>query len=150
MTLYGYFRSKNEILRFIWEDFFATLFRRIQRAAQRGSPLQRLRRAATAYLDYWCEHPEHYRMVYLNQDRTAEDERYYVDDSSVIERFTLFRELIAAMQADGSACDGDPQALTEALICALIGLSHALITIPEYRWQPRARLLEHTLRIVTR
>lgn len=150
MTLYGYFRSKNEILRHIWEDFFVELFAAIENAGARGAPRARLRRACAAYVDWWCAHPERYRMVFLNQDRRAPDERYYVDASGVVGRFERFRELIAAMQSDGSARAGDPQLLAEALICALIGLTHALVTIPEYAWQPRRRLLATCLAIVER
>ncbi len=148
MTLYGYFRSKNEILRFIWEDFFAELFERIARASARGTPQQRLRKACTAYVDYWCDHPDRYRMVFLNQDSAAAGEALYVEQSGVLARFDFFRELIAAMQADGSARAGDPQLLGEALICSLIGIAHALVTIPEYPWMARKRLLAACLQIV--
>lgn len=150
MTLYGYFRSKNDILRHVWEDFFAELFRRIARVTARGTPGQKLQRACAAFVDYWCEHPQHYRIVFLNQDVVGAGERTYVEASTVVDRFEAFREWIAAMQADGSGRAGDPQRLSEALICALIGLCHAWVTIPEYRWQPRAALLDAALAIVRR
>lgn len=150
MTLYGYFHSKNDILRLVWEDFFTELFAQIERATRRGTPAECLSRAAEVYLDYWCAHPERYRMVYLHQDRTEAGERYYVEASSVVDRFQSFRVWVEAMQADGTGRQGDPQQLSEALICALIGLCHALVTIPEYRWQPRALLLDACLAIVRR
>lgn len=148
MSLYGYFPSKNAILRSLWEDCFAELFPRIQAASRRGTPRQRLERAATAFVDYWREQPQHYRLVFLNQDQRSGDERYYVESPAVIERFALFRELIAQAQAAEQARKGDPQLLSEALICALIGLCHALITIPEFQWQPREALIAASLGIV--
>lgn len=148
MSLYGYFPSKNAILRSLWEDCFAELFPRIQQASRRGTPRQRLERAAAAFVDYWCTQPQHYRLVFLNQDQRSGEERYYVESPAVIERFALFRELIAQAQATGQARKGDPQLLSEALICALIGLCHALITIPEFQWQPREALIAASLGIV--
>lgn len=148
MSLYGYFPSKNAILRSLWEACFAELFPRIQEASRRGTPRQRLERAATAFVDYWCAQPQHYRLVFLNQDQRGEGEHYYVESSPVIERFGLFRELIARLQAAGQGRAGEPQVQSEALICALIGLCHALITIPEFQWQPRAALIAASLGIV--
>lgn len=148
MSLYGYFRSKNDLLRHIWEDFFAELFARIGRVVQEGNAEQRLRGACAVYVDYWCDHPERYRMVYLNQDEAGAGEQFYVDASPIVERFGLFRELVAAAQAEGSARPGDPQLLGEALLCSLLGLCHTLVTIPEYPWKPRARLLDASLGMV--
>lgn len=148
MTLYGYFHSKNEILRFIWESFFEELFARVSAVSARGTAAQRLRRACEAYLGYWMDHPERYRMVYLNQDQTGDGEHYYVDDSAVIERYGRFRALIEAAQAEGAAWDGDVQLMGEALICGLQGIAHSLITIPEYPWASAERLLAQMLGIV--
>lgn len=148
MTLYGYFQSRNEILRHIWDDFFAELFVQVEAAMSRGTPRARLRRACSVYVEYWCKHPDRYRMVFLNQDQRATDEALYVESSTIIERFEGFRELIIAMQIDGSGRPGRPQQLAEALLCALIGMTHALVTIPEYAWQPRAKLLRACLAIV--
>lgn len=148
MSLYGYFRSKNDLLRHIWEDFFAELFARIGRAVGEGSAEQRLRRACTVYVDYWCDHPERYRMVWLNQDQADAGEQFYVDASPIVERFALFRELVAAAQAEGSGRAGDPQLLGEALLCSLLGLCHTLVTVPEYPWKPREQLLEASLGMV--
>ncbi|WP_161628879.1 TetR/AcrR family transcriptional regulator [Solimonas flava] len=148
MTLYGYFRSKNDLLRHIWDDFFVEMFAQIARVTKRGTPRERLRKACLAYIDYWCAHPERYRMVFLNQDQGGVGEALYVDSSNIVERFGVFSELIAAMQAQGSARAGAPQALGEALICALLGITHALLTIPEYPWQSRERLLDACLGIV--
>lgn len=148
MTIYGYFRSKNEILRYVWEDFFQELFAELARAAAAGSAADRLRATCQAYLGYWQRHPDRYRMVYLNQDNTAPGERYYVDTSSVVERFAMFRDLIEAAQAAGSAHPGDAQRMGEALVCGLLGVAHALITIPEYPWLPGETLLDQQLRAV--
>ncbi len=145
MGLYGYFRSKNDILRYIWEDFFVELFTAIETAARRGTAAQRLRRACLAYVDYWCDQPERYRMVYLNQDQAEPGEQLYVETSAILERFDLFRRLVEAAQAEGSAHPGDPQLQGEALLCSLLGLCHSLVTIPEYPWKPRARLLDAVL-----
>lgn len=148
MTLYGYFHSKNEILRYVWEDFFAELFGEIAAAAGSGSAAAQLQRSCRAYLDYWLRHPDRYRMVYLNQDSAAAGEHYYVDASPVLARYARFRELIEAAQAEGTALEGDAQLIGETLICGLLGIAHALVTIPEYPWFAAERLLGQLLRAV--
>lgn len=150
MTLYGYFHSKNEILRYIWAGFFDELFARVASQSARGSAAARLRRACEAYLGYWLQHPDRYRMVYLNQDQAGAGEQYYVAASSVVERYGCFRELIAAAQAEGAAWPGEAQLLGETLICGLQGIAHALITIPEYPWATAQQLLERMLAVVLR
>lgn len=150
MTLYGYFHSKNEILRYIWEGFFAELFERVAAAAAKGSAAEGLRRACAAYLGYWLEFPDRYRMVYLNQDHTAEGEHYFAEESQVIEGYGRIRMLIEAAQAEGAAWDGDAQLMGETLICGLQGIAHALVTIPEYPWASAQRLLDPLLRVVLR
>lgn len=87
-------------------------------------------------------------MVFLNQGSAADGKALYVEQAGVLARFDFFRELIAGMQADGSARAGDPRLLGEALICSLIGIAHALVTIPEYPWMARKRLLAACLQIV--
>ncbi|MEQ1440404.1 TetR/AcrR family transcriptional regulator [Fontimonas sp. SYSU GA230001] len=150
MTLYGYFHSKNEILRYIWQGFFAELFERLAAAASRGDAASRLRHACASYLDYWIEFPDRYRMVYLNQDRTRAGEHYFAEASEVLDGYALFRTLIEAAQVEGTAWPGDGQQMGETLVCGLQGIAHALITIPEYPWSPPDRLLEPLLRVVLR
>lgn len=150
MTLYGYFRSKNELLRHLWEDFFVELFERIALASRRGAPATRLRRACEAWLEYWLAHPDRYVMVYLNQDQAPAGEQYYVDSSAVLERHQQFRLLIEAAQAQGKAWPGDARRMAETLICGLQGIALACITIPEYPWPAPRQLLQDLLRIVLR
>lgn len=150
MTLYGYFRSKNEILRYVWEGIFAELFVLVRAAARRGTPATRLRSASKAYLDYWLKHPDRYRAVFFNEDQTSDDERYYVDASPVVERFEIFRELITAAQAADQAWPQDPQILGETLVCGLHGIALAAITIPEYSWTSAEKMLDQLLRVVLR
>lgn len=148
MTLYGYFHSKNEILRYIWEGFFAELFARVAAAAAKGTAAERLRRACNAYLEYWLEFPDRYRMVYLNQDEAADGEHYFAEESQVAEGYGRIRALIEAAQTEGTAWPGDAQLMGETLICGLQGIAHSLITIPEYPWMAAERLLVQMLGVV--
>ncbi len=151
MTLYGYFHSKNEILRYIWAVFFDELFARIASVGTEGPAHLRLRRVCTIYLDYWIAHPDRYRMVFLNEDRVGPGERYYVESSAIVERYGCFSDLVAAAQAEGMAWPGDPRRLAETLVCGLQGIAHCLITVPEYPWSASAeQLLERMLAVVLR
>lgn len=151
MTLYAYFRSKNEILRYIWAVFFDELFARMDARASAGpSAAGRLRDACGIYLAYWLEYPDRYRMVFLNQDRAEAGEHYYVDDAGLMARYQRFAVLIRDAQVEGSAWPGDAQVMGEALLSAILGIAHSLVTIPEYPWAPPEALLSAVLRTVLR
>jgi AcrR family transcriptional regulator len=146
MAIYRYFSSRDEILRGIWGDFFDDLFARLEPLARRRGPARRrLLALCRAYLDYWFEHPDRFRMIYLHQDQIAPGERYYVDASAIVERYWMFMTLIAEAQAEGDAPAGNTERLGEALLCLLHGIALNLITIPEYPWQDRETLLRAAL-----
>lgn len=150
MSLYDYFRSKNEIIRSIWERFFSKCFERVDRAvaACHGKPRRRLEAACTAYTRYWLDHPDEYRAVFMIEDRIESQERYYVETSTILARYRVFAELMG--QHLGAADDAAERlrARAVALICAMNGICHMLVTVSEHSWPAPARLLEEALRMV--
>lgn len=149
MTLYGYFGSKNEVLRGVWREFFDEVFTEMDRALGSEQPAAtRLRRAAWLYLDYWLRHPDRYRLVFLNEDRVRPGERYYAREEATTRRIRVLREVVAQAQAEGTAMAGDPRLLTDTLLCALHGIAHSAITIGEHPWPPGRALFDTAIRIV--
>jgi AcrR family transcriptional regulator len=150
MSLYDYFRSKNEIIRAIWERFFSGCFECVESAAANceQGPRQKLQAACAAYVRYWLEHPDQYRAVFMIEDKIEKQEQYFVETSSNITRYNIFASLLGAHKG---VAGNDPDARREralALICALNGICHMLVTAGEYPWPPPARLLEPLLRMV--
>lgn len=150
MSLYDYFRSKNEIIRSIWERFFSRCFDRVNAAVADcgGGPRQRLQAACTAYTAYWLAHPDEYRAVFMIEDRVESQEKYYVETSNILERYGVFRRLLAELPGVQDAGSEDLRARSVALICALNGICHMLVTVSEHSWPPAAQLLEQVLRMV--
>jgi AcrR family transcriptional regulator len=150
MSLYDYFHSKNDIIRSIWERFFTKCFARVERAvvACDGKPRQRLEAACAAYTRYWLDHPDEYRAVFMIEDRIESQEKYYVETSTILARYRIFAELLGQHLG---VTDFAAERLREravALICAMNGICHMLVTVSEHSWPPPARLLEEALRMV--
>jgi len=138
-ALYTLFPHKRALLRNIWERAFESLDRSLSR--QRASdPEDLLRKLATGYVTFWAERPDHFRALFLIEDRVSEKgEQYFVETSrnlpKVVARFQrAAQDAIASRNAKMQ-----PRALVELIFCALHGVASAVISMPEYEWpNPRA------------
>ena len=150
MSLYDYFRSKNEIVRSMWERFFSKCFERVERAAAtRGlEPRGRLAAACTAYTRYWLDHPDEYRAIFMIEDRIENEEGYYVETSTILARYGIFAQLLGEHLGVTDTASERLRERAVAFICAVNGICHMLVTVSEHNWPPPARLLEHVLRMV--
>lgn len=147
MALYRYFANKRALLRYIWEDIFVDVFEQCAKAvAGEETPGAQLRAFARVYLDYWFAHPDHYRVIFLNEDAVGgEGDQYYVFSSDILERLGLVRDLFASGIAAGDFAAGDAELFAQQFLCSLQGLAHCLITIPEYPWHARDALVTGTV-----
>lgn len=150
MSLYDYFRSKNEIIRSIWERFFSRCFERVDAAVAEcgGKPRQRLEAACAAYTAYWLAHPDEYRAVFMIEDRVESQEKYYVEASNIVDRYAVFGRLLGELPGISGGDSERLRTRSVALICALNGICHMLVTVSEHSWPPPAQLLEQVLRMV--
>ena len=142
MTLYQYFENKSQLLHFIWEEFFTVLFGEIEQGMSRcNEPNQKLRVACTGYLDYWFRHPDHFRMVFLNEDRAEQDNQFFLQHAEIEERMNAL--FLPAMQACFPVKPSDELlAKLQLLMCVMNGIALNLITISEYEWPCYTSLLE--------
>ncbi|MCC6919669.1 MAG: TetR/AcrR family transcriptional regulator [Alphaproteobacteria bacterium] len=133
MTLYSYFPSKTAIVRALWSQAFAPLFAEMEAAeASESDPAARLRKVAQVLVDYWLRFPDRYRIVFLIEDRRERaDDRWFIEETDVVPAYLRFGPLIAAARGDPG---GDHAREGEALICALTGVVHMLVTVSEYPW----------------
>ncbi|HEY6622050.1 MAG TPA: TetR/AcrR family transcriptional regulator [Steroidobacteraceae bacterium] len=148
MSLYDYFRSKNEIIRAIWERFFSECFELVESAAARckREPRRKLEAACVAYVRYWLDHPDEYRAVFMIEDKIENRERYFVETSAIITRYQIFSDLLNAHQPGSKSNAQSDRAA--ALICALTGVCHMLVTVSEFRWPAATQLLKQLMRMV--
>lgn len=145
-TVYAYFHAKVDILSLLWSDVFAALFDELDAlAAAQPDPVLRLEEVAQAYVDFWLEHREHYFLVFMSGGISRADVEGYVATGVPRARFDLFARCLA--DALGETTDVLAlRAKSEALVCALNGISQALITISGHEWTPRETLVHIAVR----
>jgi AcrR family transcriptional regulator len=132
-TLYAYFPSKRDLLRFLWMDVFAVVFDNLSAAARsKGTPKQKLAKISTAYVRYWIEHPDQYRMVFMSHGVSQATVTDFLFDSEIAVRFAVFAKSFAA--ASARPAPRELATTSEVLVCALHGLAHCRITISGYAW----------------
>lgn len=150
MTFYLYYTSKHAMLRHIWEDIFAELLPRCTAAAaEHIDPVEKVEAYVIAMTRYWLDHPDSYRVVYLNQDILEPDEEtYYVESGDIVRRFQALQHLIDDGKASGRFLpEVDSELIMQALSVNSIGVAHALVTVPEYPWR-REELLGAGTRLI--
>lgn len=134
MTLYNYYPAKIDILRTLWSGVFADVFARVAAADRpRAQAHKRLEATALAYAQYWIEHPEHYRLVFMAEGVTQPEVSVFIGDEEIARRFLVFPERLAdalGCKASGAVV----QAKTHLLLCTLHGVAHSLVTMSGYRW----------------
>ncbi len=144
---YLYFKNKQEILRYIWEDFFICLFEECHSSITGVvGAKKRLETFLRAYVNYWFEHPDQYELVFLNKDQIGgADDKYYVDEFGVVGRYDIFTNLVQSCMDEGEIKQATPDLYVQTMLCSLHGLLHCLITISEYPWQPKQDLIDNTI-----
>lgn len=143
MTLYQYFTSKTEILHHIWGEFFDELFLQMQAAADKSDkPLEKLRAAYHAYLAYFLGNPDRFRMVFLHEDRSDSQDRFFVDHARIEARLNDFFQ---PLEGELGLSTEELAMLQQSIICFLHGVMLNLISISEYDWLSGQSLLDHYL-----
>jgi AcrR family transcriptional regulator len=132
MSLYSYFDGKIDILRALWADVFSRLFLRVNAAASADQdPSSVLLARCKAYVQFWLEHRDSYRMVFMSGGIDQTDVSVFVETSPVAGDYATFLEALALATDRPMSETVEP---AQALICGLNGISHSLITISGYPW----------------
>jgi AcrR family transcriptional regulator len=141
MSFYGYFASKQDLIRHIWLDFFGELLQRLL-GASRGqrSPQAVLEAHARIYIHYWETHPEHYRMAYLGE-RARDGLPINLDDDPVYQRLIgLTRERVLACALGRPIPEPTLRLTMDLIFVKALGYLHAVLVVDRYRIADRARL----------
>lgn len=142
-TLYRYFSSKWELLRFVWQEILYAALDDCARAVEGVSgAAPRLRTFLSAYGRYWLAHPEHYVLIFTLQDRLlGRDDRYFVEWPGVARALEDYVAMVRACMESGLFAGRDPEVVAHALFCGVQGLVGTTITIPEMPWQSQTEIL---------
>ena len=142
MAFYGYFTSKQDLIRHIWIEFFNELLERLL-AAGRGkrSPLKVIEAHAGAYIDYWETHPQHYRMVYLSEVLPQDAAPIDFNGGPVYQRMVaLTRERVLACVHGRPVAEKSLRMAMDLMFVKAIGYLHATLAVQRYVLVDKARL----------
>lgn len=142
MTLYKYFPNKNAILHHIWAEFFDEIFALVKSDLdQKSDAKSQLKKVCMTYLNYWVEHKDRFRIVFLNEDRASSSDEFFINHANIVEE-TLFiagpliQELLKSI--DHSAM----MTFLESLMCFVHGIALNVITISEYPWNDYEKYID--------
>ncbi len=134
MTLYQYYDSKLDILHTLWNEVFDELFGGLAELELEGREAQeQLQHLASAYVSYWVDNPDHYRLVYMTEGVSQSDVSVFIDDPDLMARYQVFAEVFGIVCANAF-----PRAVMakklDTLMCFLQGIIHNRVTISGYPW----------------
>jgi AcrR family transcriptional regulator len=139
MTLYAYYDAKADILRQLWAQIFEVVFERVEAAAAKSrDPRAQLHAASRAYVAYWLDHRDHYRIVFMTEGISQDDVGVFVGDAATAERFAFFARAVAATPPASASLKDK----IDLLVCGLHGIAHCHITMSSYRWTSANKLVE--------
>jgi AcrR family transcriptional regulator len=146
MTLYKYYDAKIDILHTLWSDVFEVLFNRLDALELASeSPRGQLVVLTSAYVSYWLENSEHYRLVFMTEGVNQPDVSSFITSPNIVARYEIF--LLAIANASLGDCSQDElRQKLDAMMCFLNGIAHSLITISQHNWPPLDYLISTAMR----
>lgn len=140
MALYTYYDSKLDILRRLWAEVFDAAFAKVERASGQGAtPALRLKAMARAYVRYWLDHPDHYRLVFMSSGVSQGDVTQFVEADAIASRYAVFATALGVCVGPE---DKSVATHAEALICGMIGVAHSRITVSGHPWSAADALVD--------
>jgi len=130
-TLYAHFDGKTEILMLLWADVLAEMLAHVHESLEsQTEPAERLKAAALAFVAYWTDHPDHFRLVFMSNHVGRADVDSFVETGNVQDSFQMFAKLVQ----DVDPARDDLTVRTDSLIAGMIGVALCSITVRQYSW----------------
>ncbi|WP_108862470.1 TetR/AcrR family transcriptional regulator [Ruegeria sp. Alg231-54] len=145
-TLYAHFAGKTEILMLLWAEVLAEMAEHVQASVKTTSdPAERLKAAALAFVSYWIDHPDHFRLVFMSNDVGRSDVDSFIETGDVLGYFQMFADLIRNLDPK----PGDVKVRTDALVAGMIGVSLCSITVRNYPWSATSMITNQVIEGIT-
>jgi len=151
--LYLYFQSKEDIHDALCRRTFEKLDRRLRRVARTGSaPEEMLRQAARVYISFGLEHPDEYRIVFMQKRSTKVEPDSDPTDAppgpSGLQAFITWRDFVSATLENGARASSDATSVAFLIWLAIHGFVSSWITLPNLPWPSRNRMVEDLIETV--
>ncbi len=129
-AIYLHFTDKDAILGAIAEDFFGEVLQALETAtAGDAPPLARLEAGLRTYVEFSLARPDEYRLTFqawTSRQLAAGLPKPEIADKS----FHILEAAVSQLVHEGLFRKGDPLVMSEAIVCAIHGLTSALLDMP--------------------
>lgn len=144
-AIYLHFADKTALLFEVCERRFADLSAHIEAAVEGiDDPLDRLAAGTAAYVRFGLDHPEHYRILFMQKALLTPDQWLDLRLSGVSGFDRLVERCQAAIDADLVTVD-DPRVMAIALWQLAHGVISLMITKPQWGWPEVDTMLANLL-----
>jgi AcrR family transcriptional regulator len=142
-SIYLHFPDKTALMFAVCEDRFRQLDRVMEEAARAATdPFDEIRRRAEAYIRFGLDHPEQYRILFMERDEPTGFSEEHLADASAFDHMV---EAVSRAMGAGLIADADPAVVTIGLWAAVHGLTSLLIAKPNFPWPPIEELRNQVL-----
>jgi AcrR family transcriptional regulator len=143
-TIYLYFENRDAIAAELTQRGFEDLLRAFAPAAQIADPVERLIRTGELYVQFGLEHPETYRLIFMERYTKAVFEGKQ-QSSAGNQALQFLIDAFEQLRAQGRlAADATSAQLADTFWCAVHGIVSLKLTCDEYPETPTDELV-HTM-----
>jgi AcrR family transcriptional regulator len=146
-TIYLYFKDKSDIFETLCEESFAKLSVRLGAiVADRGEPLEKLRRAGRAYVEFAVQNPNHYMAAFvLKSTYVSQAKGPTRFQSSGLACFNNLREVVQQCVQHGRLRITDVEEVSQALWACVHGIATLLISQCGFPFVEQSRLIDRVV-----
>lgn len=152
MVFYRYFTNKRALLHHLWVDIFEALIRSVEKHLDLSKPESgsRIKKIVIGNIEFWLNHPDKYKIVYLHPDYIEEEEedRFFVDSpliQSYLER--LIQVVAWEKQSQKIGKNLSEMDILRSMVILVQGVCHSLVTVGEFPWGSHKKLYQTMVNI---
>jgi AcrR family transcriptional regulator len=148
-TIYLYFRDKQDLIHQLCDETFSLLIKTLKDLhLDLGDPLEGLRKAGYAYVQFGLEHPDHYRATFViphcHEEMAGLTEKELENDSGM-QCFNSLRMGVAECIRLGYFKPVDIETTSQAIWANLHGITSLLIGNSKFPWVEKQSLVKFTV-----
>jgi AcrR family transcriptional regulator len=144
-TIYLYFKDKAEILQTLCDETFGRLYKVMGEIARgTGDPVAKLRQLGIAYIHFGLEHANHYQITFMMPVEGAAGPDPF-EKSAGMQTFECLMNCVQDCVKSGAFRKLDVLASSQAIWCAVHGVTSLLISHREFPWVAQEELISTLL-----
>jgi AcrR family transcriptional regulator len=143
-TIYLHFEDKASLLYAICEETFAGLCKRMEALrSDDDDPVEVLRRGCRDYVDFGLNHPNHYKLTFINHPQHPHDEKRHLREESMgMKAYGNLRAGVEACIKAKRFRETDVEAVTQMMWAGGHGITSLFISMPDFPWVKKDELID--------